>query len=155
MHRDHSSLRARSTPQPVPALLLELDQMLDEFTRLPMRAKFHFDPAQAAVITVEFIAERGPSLVWHLGRELLRRGVTSMSGSGDVRMWPTLPGERPSSWLLLESEEMEALFDLPTESLAEWLDATYRTVAAGTEMDGLDWDGFLAELIEGPTAPSE
>ncbi|MFJ8361948.1 SsgA family sporulation/cell division regulator [Streptomyces sp. NPDC093984] len=155
MRRDQSPLRARSAPEFVPSLLLDLDQMLDEFTRLPMRAKFRFDPDMPAVITVEFLAERGPSLIWHIGRELLHRGVTSMSGCGDVRMWPALPGERPTSWLLLESEEMEALFELPTAPLAEWLDATYRTVSAEAEMDGLNWDGFLRELLDEPAAPSE
>ncbi|MFE7328497.1 SsgA family sporulation/cell division regulator [Streptomyces sp. NPDC057565] len=155
MHRDQPSLRARSAPALVPSLFLDLDQMLDEFTRLPMRAKFCFDPDVAAVITVEFLAERGPSLIWHLGRELLYRGVASMSGAGDVRMWPTLSREQPSSWLLLESQEVEALFELPTEALAEWLDATYRIVSAEAEMDGLNWDGFLMELLDEPGMPSE
>ncbi|MER6981911.1 SsgA family sporulation/cell division regulator [Streptomyces carpinensis] len=155
MHRDQSPLRAPSTPELVPSLCLDLDQMLDEFTRLPMRAKFRFDPDMPAVITVEFLAERRPSLIWHIGRSLLHLGLTAMSGSGDVRMWPTLPGERPASWLLLESEEVEALFEVPTAALAEWLDATYRITSAEAEMDGLNWDGFLMELLDGPTAPSE
>ncbi|MFF9340331.1 MULTISPECIES: SsgA family sporulation/cell division regulator [unclassified Streptomyces] len=154
MHRDQPSLRARSAPELVPPLLLGLDQMLDEFTRVPMRAKFLFDPEMAAVITVEFLAERGPGLIWHIGRELLHLGVTSMSGTGEVRMWPTLDRERPSSWLLLESEEVEALFEVPAEPLAEWLDATYRIVAADVEMDGLNWDGFLRGLLGGPEAPA-
>jgi hypothetical protein len=154
MHRDQSPLRARSAPELVPSLLLNLDQMLDEFTRLPMRAKFRFDPDMPAVITVELMAERGPSLIWHVGRELLYRGLTSMSGSGDVRMWPTLCKEQPSSWLLMESEEVEALFEVPTAPLAEWLDATYRIISSEAEMDGLNWDGFLMELLDGPGAPS-
>ncbi|MEU1268602.1 SsgA family sporulation/cell division regulator [Streptomyces sp. NPDC005799] len=155
MHRDQSPLRARSAPDLVPSLFLELDQMLDEFTRLPMRAKFRFDPAMPAVITVEFLAERGPSLVWLIGRELLLLGTTAMSGSGDVRMWPTLPGGRPASWLLLESEEVEALFEVPTAALVEWLEATYRVTPAETEMAGLNWDGFLMELLSGPATASE
>ncbi|CCK24593.1 hypothetical protein BN159_0214 [Streptomyces davaonensis JCM 4913] len=156
MHRDHSPLRARSAPELVPSLLLDIDQLLDEFTRLPMRARFRFDPDMAAVVTVEFLADRGPSLFWHIGRELLYRGVSSMSGSADVRMWPTLPSERPTSWLLLESEEVEALFELPTGPLTQWLDATYRIVPAEREMDGLDWDGFLRELLDdAPGTPSE
>lgn len=150
MHRNQSPLRALPAPEHVPPLYLNLDQMLDEFTRLPMRAKFRFDPEMAAVITVEFLAERGPSLIWLIGRELLHRGVTTMSGSGDVRMWPTLPGEHPSSWLLLESTEVEALFELPTGPLLEWLEITYRKVAAEAEMDGLNWDGFLMDLLSGP-----
>ncbi|MER5204095.1 SsgA family sporulation/cell division regulator [Streptomyces sp. NPDC002825] len=147
-------MRAPATPGLLPPLRLEIDQLLDEFTRLPMRARFHFDPEMAAVITVEFMAERGPGLVWHIGRELLYRGVASMSGEGDVRMWPTLDRERPSSWLLLESEEVEALFEVPAAPLTEWLDATYRIVAAETEMDGLNWDAFLRDLLDGPGTPA-
>ncbi|MEU3415378.1 SsgA family sporulation/cell division regulator [Streptomyces sp. NPDC006658] len=108
-----------------------------------------------AVITVEFLAERGPGVVWRIGRELLHRGLTEMSGCRDVRMWPALPGERPSSWLLLETQEVEALFELPTAELAEWLDATYRITSAETEMDALDWDGFLLELTGDPETPGE
>lgn len=108
-----------------------------------------------AVITVEFLAERGPSLVRRFGRELLHRGLTAMSGCGDVRMWPALPRERPSSWLLLESEEVEALFEVPAAPLAQWLDATYRITSAEAEMDGLNWDGFLRQLLDGPVTSSE
>ncbi|MFD8126068.1 SsgA family sporulation/cell division regulator [Streptomyces mirabilis] len=155
MHRDHSPLQARSAPELIPSLFLDLDQMVDEFTPLPIRAEFRFDPDMPAVITVEFLAERGPSLIWGIGRELLHRGLTSMSGCGDVRMWPALPRERPSSWLLLESQEVEALFEVPVAPLAEWLDATYRATSAEAEMDGLDWENFLVELLDGPGAPSE
>ncbi|MFD8003631.1 SsgA family sporulation/cell division regulator [Streptomyces mirabilis] len=155
MHRDQSPLQARSAPELIPSLFLDLDQMVDEFTPLPIRAQFRFDPDMPAVITVEFLAERGPSLIWRIGRELLHRGLTSMSGCGDVRMWPALPRERPSSWLLLESQEVEALFEVPVAPLAEWLDATYRVTSAEAEMDGLDWENFLVELLDGPGAPSE
>ncbi|MGP4013479.1 SsgA family sporulation/cell division regulator [Streptomyces sp. 4N124] len=155
MHRDQSPLRARTAPELVPSLFLNLDQMLDEFTPLPIRAEFRFDPDMPAVITVEFLAERGPSLIWRIGRELLHHGLTSMSGCADVRMWPALPRERPSSWLLLESQEVEALFEVPTAPLAEWLDATYQITSAEAEMDGLNWDGFLMELLGSPGTHSE
>ncbi|MFF0410678.1 SsgA family sporulation/cell division regulator [Kitasatospora sp. NPDC004745] len=154
MHRDRSTLRASAAPGQLPALLLDLDQLLDEFTRHPVRAEFRFDPALPAVITVEFLAERGPGLVWRFGRELLHGGLTSMSGCGDVRMWPAQPGEQPSSWLLLESREVEALFEVPTAPLAAWLDATYRITPAEAELTGLDWDGSLRRLLDGPGAPT-
>lgn len=154
MYHNRSRLPARSLPEQVPSLFLDLDQMLDEFTRIPVQAEFRFDPEMPAVVTVEFIAERGPSLIWRIGRELLHGGLTAMSGVADVRMWPTLPGERPASWLLLESQDVEALFELPTEALGEWLDATYRITSAEAEMDGLDWDDFLAQLLAAPEAPS-
>ncbi|SNX88328.1 sporulation and cell division protein SsgA [Streptomyces sp. TLI_55] len=152
MHRDQSPLRARSAPELVPSLYLPIDQMIDEFTRQPITAKFRFDPDMPAVITVEFVAERGPGLVWRIGRELLHRGLTAMSGCGDVRMWPMAPGERRSSWLLLESQEVEALFEVPIPPLAQWLDTTYRIISAEAEMAGLDWDEFLMDLLDGPEA---
>ncbi|WP_151483130.1 SsgA family sporulation/cell division regulator [Streptomyces albicerus] len=155
MHRDQSPLQARTAPELAPSLFLDLDQMLDEFTPLPIRAEFRFDPDMPAVITVEFLSERGPSLIWRIGRELLHHGLTSMSGCGDVRMWPALPRERPSSWLLLESQEVEALFEVPAAPLTEWLEATYRITSAAAEMDSLNWDGFLMDLLDGPAAPPE
>ena len=81
MHRDQPPLRARSAPELVPSLYLGIDQMIDEFTRQPITAKFQFDADMPAVITVEFVAERGPGLVWRFGRELLHRGLTAMSGT--------------------------------------------------------------------------
>lgn len=155
MHRDQSPPRARHTaPEYLPSLLLDVDRMLDEFTRQPLRAEFRFDPDMPAVVTVGFLIERGPSLTWHFGRELLHRGLTAMSGTGDVRMWPTTPGERETAWLLIESPEVEALFELPTAPLAQWLGATYRIVPAEAETDALNWDDFLAELLGGPGTPS-
>ncbi|MBE8478048.1 SsgA family sporulation/cell division regulator [Streptomyces justiciae] len=155
MHRDQSPLRARSAPELVPSLYLDVDQMVDEFTRQPITAKFRFDPDMPAVITVEFMAERGPALVWRIGRELLHRGLTAMSGNGDVRMWPMAPGERASAWLLLESAEVDTLFEVPIPPLADWLDATYRVTSAEAEMAGLDWDGFLRGLLDDPGTVSE
>ncbi|WLW58131.1 SsgA family sporulation/cell division regulator [Streptomyces sp. YU58] len=155
MHRDPPPSQPRTAPELVPSLVLDLDQMLDEFTPLPVRAEFRFDPDLPAVITVEFRAERGPGLVWHIGRELLHRGLTSMSGCGDIRMWPALPRERPSSWLLLESQEVEALFEVPAAPLAQWLEATYRITPAEAEMAGLHWDDFLRELLDGPATACE
>ncbi|MFI8454681.1 SsgA family sporulation/cell division regulator [Kitasatospora sp. NPDC085464] len=155
MHRDRPPLRAHPTAAHLPPLVLDVDRMLDEFTRLPSRAEFRFDPRTPAVIAVEFLAERGPSLVWRFGRALLHGGLTAMSGCGDVRMRPGRADEQPSSWLLLETPELEALFELPTGPLAAWLDATYRIVPAEAELEGIGWDAFLHGLLDHPGAPPE
>ncbi|SEO96609.1 Streptomyces sporulation and cell division protein, SsgA [Actinacidiphila rubida] len=147
MYHDRSRLPARSVPEQVPSLMLDLDQLLDEFTRVPLQAEFRFDPEMPAVVTVEFLSERGPSLIWRIGRELLYGGLTTMSGFADVRMWPSLHSERPTSWLLLESQDVEALFELRTAPLKGWLDTTYRVTSADAEMDGLNWDDILGTLL--------
>jgi hypothetical protein len=151
MQRDQSDLRAhRTAPQDVPALSLEVDRLLDEFTRHPVSAEFRFDPGTPLLVSIEFVVERGPSVTWRVGRELLHRGLTSMSGTCDVRMWPTPLDDRSTAWLSIESPEMSALFELPIPALAAWLESTYRITSADAEMDGLDWDGFLAEVLDDP-----
>ncbi|MFE2856539.1 SsgA family sporulation/cell division regulator [Streptomyces lavendulae] len=153
MHPDQSHTPTRPQSEQVASLCLDVDRMLDEFTRLPMRATFRFDADRPSVVTVEFATERGRALVRRrIGRELLHGGLTAMSGCGEVRMWPTLPRERPSSWLLLEAPDVEALFEVPTARLAAWLAATYRIVPAEVELGPLDWDGFLMGLLDGPEA---
>ncbi|MFE5769708.1 SsgA family sporulation/cell division regulator [Streptomyces sp. NPDC056485] len=152
MHADQPHAPVRSQAEHVAPLRLDVDRMLDEFTRLPMRATFRFDPSLPSVVTVEFTADRGHRIVRRIGRELLHGGLTAMSGCGEVRMWPALPRERPSSWLLLEASEVEALFEVPTRRLAAWLEATHRLVPAEAEWDGLNWDGFLMELRDGREA---
>ncbi|MFB7978510.1 SsgA family sporulation/cell division regulator [Streptomyces vinaceus] len=156
MHPDQPHAQVRSQAGHVPPLRLDVDRMLDEFTRLPMRATFRFDSSLPSVVTVEFesTTDRARRIVRRIGRELLHGGLTAMSGCGEVRMWPALPRERPSSWLLLESSEVEALFEVPTRRLAAWLEATYRLVPAEAEWGGLNWDGFLMELLDGPDAGS-
>ncbi|MET9880964.1 SsgA family sporulation/cell division regulator [Actinacidiphila glaucinigra] len=65
-----------------------------------------------------------------------------MSGSGDVRMWSTLPGDRSSCRLLLESGEVEAVSKMPVAPLSEWLEATYGPASAEAELAGPDRTGM-------------
>jgi hypothetical protein len=56
--------------------------------------------------------------------------------------------------LQLESLASSALLEPPVPRLAQWLERTYEIVPVETEADGLDWDGFICDLLGGPSRPS-
>ncbi|MFD7408950.1 SsgA family sporulation/cell division regulator [Streptomyces sp. NPDC059866] len=104
-------------------------------------------PDSPFVVCVEFAVEGGPRVRWRIGRDVLKQGLYSTSGLGDVRMWPSNPQERATAWLQLASGDMAALFELPVSPPAEWLEYTYELVPAGSELAGVDWDAATADLL--------
>ncbi|WP_406435327.1 SsgA family sporulation/cell division regulator [Streptomyces sp. NBC_01589] len=45
-------------------------------------------------MSVEFLIEGGPRVLWRIGRDLLKQGLYSMSGLSDVQIWPSNPEGR-------------------------------------------------------------
>ncbi|MGW1627258.1 SsgA family sporulation/cell division regulator [Streptomyces sp. NPDC002172] len=138
-----------------PELILDIERVLDVSARQPIRAEFRFDPESPLVVCVEFLIEGGPRVLWRIGRDLLQQGLYSVSGLGDVQIWPSHPEDRATALLQLASRDMAALFELPVPPLAEWLEYTYRLVPAGRELAELDWDVATEDLLQGPRAQSD
>jgi Streptomyces sporulation and cell division protein, SsgA len=150
MNGDQSGLRDRRTvPQGPPALSLRIQRWLGEGAEQSVRAEFRFDPEVPMIVSITFTPGHGPSVIWHIGREVLAHGLHEDSGEGDVQVWPSEFHDH-LAWLMLESRGVGAFFQMPVQPLADWLDATYEAVPEETEMDTLDWDGFIAELLASP-----
>ncbi|MFJ7497290.1 SsgA family sporulation/cell division regulator [Streptomyces sp. NPDC097727] len=130
------------------ALRLDIRRVLDGVPRQPVRAEFRFDPGTPMVVSLTLTPWHGAAVTWRIGRELLYRGLYEESGEGDVQAWPTQCEEGDAAWLLLESGESSAVFELPVAEVEEWLDASYGIVSAEAEADALDWDTFIGELLE-------
>ncbi|MEU6290932.1 SsgA family sporulation/cell division regulator [Streptomyces sp. NPDC046988] len=128
-------------------LSLDVERVLDVSARQTVRAEFSFDPRSPLVVCVDLLVQGGPRVRWRIGRDLLEQGLHSVSGLGDVRMWPSNAGDRATAWLQLCSGDMAALFELPVQPLAEWLEHTYEMVPAGQELAGVDWDVASVGLL--------
>ncbi|MDX3094931.1 SsgA family sporulation/cell division regulator [Streptomyces sp. ME01-24h] len=137
-------------------LLLSLDihRVLDGFARQPTSAEFRFDPESPLIVTLKLTVEQGVSVTWRISRELLHTGLHAVSGSGDVRVWPARSGDRDMAWLLLDGRDMSALFELPIPPVEHWLKEISRIMPPEADTDGLDWDAFLAEVLDAPGPPS-
>ncbi|MEU1268530.1 SsgA family sporulation/cell division regulator [Streptomyces sp. NPDC005799] len=129
-------------------LILDIERVLDVSARQPIRAEFRFDPESPLVVCVEFLIAGGPRVMWRIGRDLLHQGLYSVSGFGDVQLWPSRPEVRATARLQLTSRDMAALFELPVPPLAEWLEHTYELVPAGHELTEIDWDVATADLLQ-------
>jgi hypothetical protein len=137
----------RTAPHDRPGLILDIERVLGVYARQAIRAEFPFTPKSPLVVRVEFLIEGGPRVLWRIGRDLLQQGLYSMSGLGDVQMWPSNLEDRETAWLQLASGDMAALFEMPVAPLAEWLEYTYELVPAGHELAGIDWDVATADLL--------
>jgi hypothetical protein len=106
-------------------------------------------------VNVEFHVESGPRVLWRIGRDLLYQGLFSMSGLGDVQIWPMHLDERGTALLKLRARDTAALFELPVPELEEWLDHTYELVPPGRESADADWDAITTRLLQGPSMKSD
>ncbi|WP_193783503.1 SsgA family sporulation/cell division regulator [Streptomyces sp. E5N91] len=139
----------------LPPLHLDVQRLLDVYAQQTLRAEFRFDLAHPLVVTMSFIVADCPPVTWRLSRDLLYQGLFSLSGLGDVQVWPTHLDDRSAVCLQLDSYGMTASFELPIPPLAEWLEHSYRIVPAGTELEGVDWDIVTAEMLSGGGVPSD
>ncbi|MFF7443223.1 SsgA family sporulation/cell division regulator [Streptomyces sp. NPDC008122] len=114
----------------------------------PIRAEFRFDASSPMVVSVTLTPWCGQGVTWRIGRELLYRGLYEESGEGDVQVWPVQGEGRDTAWLLLESRDHGAVFELPVAEVEQWLESTYELVPAESETDALDWDAFLDDLLD-------
>src|SRR3954452_12248224 len=85
---------------------------------------------------------------WLLSRDLLRAGLTSPVGDGDVRLWPARGG-LDVVFLQLRAPSGEALFELSGAAVADFLRETDLLVPAGSETDELGVDDELYALLGG------
>ncbi|MGW3853247.1 SsgA family sporulation/cell division regulator, partial [Streptomyces fagopyri] len=144
-HRSGAEDRPATSQCPL-LLSLDIHRMLDRSTWQQVRADFRFDQKSPLVVAVEFLAE-DVRVTWSIGRDVLRQGLVSMSGTGDVQVRPTHLGERTAAWLRLTAGDVTALFALPVAPLEEWLERTYQVVPAGDEMNGASWDVFTTGAL--------
>jgi hypothetical protein len=150
MSSNQPGVQARPAPHGRPELILDIERVLGVAARQAIRAEFRFDPGTPLVVSVELLIEGGPRVLWRIGRDLLQQGLYSVSGLGDVQMWPARSEDPATAWLQLASQDMAALFELPVPPLEEWLEYTYELVPAGRELAAIDWEVATADLLQGP-----
>ncbi|MEU2350003.1 SsgA family sporulation/cell division regulator [Modestobacter sp. NPDC049651] len=91
-------------------------------------------------------AEDDGGVEWLLSRELLRAGLSAPVGDGDVRIWPARAA-LDVLYLQLRAPSGEALFELSSSVVDDFLRETERLVPAGTESDALHVDAELLALL--------
>ncbi|MFD9007075.1 SsgA family sporulation/cell division regulator [Streptomyces sp. NPDC059582] len=116
-------------------------------------AAFHYTQADPLAVRVELPAPEGGSVTWMVSRDLLFDGTEEPSGTGDVRLWPSVAGPRRVVHLRLDVRGASCLFEMDLGRLQDWLLDTFELVHPGTEFDQVDWDAVTAALLDGEQGP--
>ncbi|MEU9027156.1 SsgA family sporulation/cell division regulator [Streptomyces sp. NPDC048383] len=122
-------------------------------TRTPRTVPVTFHYRRTDPLAVEAVfrcPSHGDDVVWTLGRDLLSCGISSLTGTGDVVLWPGRGRSRV--WLRLGPDTGHALLSISRPELAAWLRTTYALVPPGTEEEHLDWTP-IHRLLSSPRPP--
>ncbi|MFQ1001134.1 SsgA family sporulation/cell division regulator [Modestobacter sp. SSW1-42] len=101
----------------------------------------------------EDVPDEDGGVEWLLSRDLLRAGLTSPAGEGDVRLWPARGG-LDVLFLQLRAPSGEALFELSAAVVGDFLRESEQLVAVGHESEALQVDDELSALLQGGSDPS-
>ncbi|ELP65943.1 SsgA family sporulation/cell division regulator [Streptomyces sp. WI04-05B] len=106
-------------------------------------ARLSYSPDTPYCVEVTFYLGGGHApVMWTLGRELLRDGLSGPAGMGDVQIHPTdLPSH--TLCLRLDSRHGTAELSLPGQALGDFLQRTAKAVPYGREAET---PGFLTNL---------
>lgn len=111
----------------------------------PVLVELVYDPTNPYAVKTSFSAPGEEAVVWHLGRELLWKGVRSRSalGDGDVRVRASGPGVV----LCLRSPEGHADIGLPLAEVDQFLADTIIECPFGHEDVDARIDRILADIL--------
>jgi hypothetical protein len=135
------------SPAVVRAMTLEL--LDDSGSGTPLEAELRYDTRDPYAVVAHFRA--GDTLVrWVFSRDLLAEGLYEPVGDGDVHVWPHLDA-RGSAVVIVElsSPHGEALLQVRSNEVSEFLALTREIVPVGHEGHHLDLDGVVARLLAG------
>lgn len=113
----------------------------------PVVAHLQYDPSDPLAMRIAFPADAsldGAEVSWVFARELLRAGLNSPVGEGDVRLRPCAPG---CTVLQFHATEGIAVVEFDTAELSRFLSRSYTLLPTDQEERCLRLDHGLAALL--------
>jgi hypothetical protein len=116
---------------------------------VPVTASLFYTGNDPYAVRMTFHAGPDETVEWIFARDLLTAGLTEPAGAGDVRAWPSPPGDggAPVLNVVLSSPFGEAHFEAPMTAMAAFLRRTYDAVPAGREGEFFDIGAELDSLL--------
>ena len=115
---------------------------------LPLEAELWYDPQDPYAVIALFHTADDTMVRWVFSRDLLGQGLYAPVGCGDVHVWPCLDEEgRAVVVVELSSPDGEALLQISSAEVSEFLSLTEEVVPCGEESRYLDLDLVVAQLL--------
>lgn len=119
-------------------------ELVSSRDRLPVTARLQYTSRDPWAVSMVFAADRCAPVVWVFARDLLVDGMRSLTGVGDVRIFPA--GD--SVVLDLASPDGSARLVASAADLAAFVSETASVVPSGREVDFVDIAAEMAMLCE-------
>lgn len=120
--------------------------LLCEAGQVDVVGELEYSRAEPYGITATFRVGAGAGVQWLFARDLLIEGLIGPAGEGDIRIEPD-GTDAGTTIVELRSPDGSAVLAVSTESLAEFLRATYAVVGFGDEHGVADIDSELSILL--------
>jgi hypothetical protein len=121
-------------------------QLLCEAGQVGVVGELEYRRAEPYAITATFYVGTEAPVRWLFARDLLIEGLVGAVGDGDIRI--ELDEIDPGTLVIeLRGADGSAVLAVSTESVAEFLHATYAVVGVGEEHSAVDIDSELSALL--------
>jgi hypothetical protein len=113
---------------------------------VPLPVSLRYSAADPYAVRAVFSGD-GMEVEWVFARDLLRTGLATPVGDGDVHVWPSWGTGRELLMISLTSPDGQAVLEAAADDVRAFLDRTAAVVPDGEESGYLDLDSTLTRLL--------
>lgn len=125
---------------------VQLRLVVADADSVPLPVTLRYSATDPYAVRAVFSGD-GMEVEWVFARELLRAGLTTPTGEGDVHVWPSWGTGRQLLMISLTSPDGQAVLEASADDVRRFLERTALVVPDGEESLHLDLDGELARLL--------
>ena len=125
---------------------VQLRLVVADADAVPLPVSLRYSAADPYAVRAVFSGD-GMEVEWVFARDLMRTGLSTPIGDGDVHVWPSWGTGRELVMISLTSPDGQAVLEASAEDVRTFLDRTALVVPDGEESLYLDLDAAVARLL--------
>ena len=125
---------------------VQLRLVVADADAVPLPVTLRYSATDPYAVRAVFSGD-GMEVEWVFARDLLRAGLSTPTGDGDVHVWPSWGTGKELLMISLTSPDGQAVLEASAEDVRRFLDRTTLVVQDGDESQHLDLDAALARLL--------
>lgn len=125
---------------------VQLRLVVADADAVPLPVSLRYSAADPYAVRAVFSGD-GMEVEWVFARDLLRTGLATPVGDGDVHVWPSWGTGRELLMISLTSPDGQAVLEAGASDVRDFLDRTAVVVPDGSESAYLDLDAAVARLL--------
>ena len=125
---------------------VQLRLVVADADAVPLPVSLRYSAADPYAVRAVFSGD-GMEVEWVFARDLLRTGLASPIGDGDVHVWPSWGTGRELVMISLTSPDGQAVLEAAADDVRTFLDRTAAVVPDGEEGLYLDLDAAVVRLL--------